>query len=196
MSISYPGRRRCGLSLIELLVFIVIVSIGVLSILRVMNLTVSASADPLRRKQALLIAQAMLEEVEQARFTYCDPSDANFDTAANPAGCATTVENVGQEAAGPRPYDNVNDYVTAFGSPVPYTTDAGGTAFPAGYTAQVTIQPDAGLGPALGPKIAPVDATPANMEVLRITVAVSYGAGAGDNVVLDGYRTRYDPAPL
>jgi MSHA pilin protein MshD len=58
-----PPRQR-GVSLIELIAFIVIVSIAVAGILLVMNQTTGHSADPLIRKQALAIAESMLEEVQ------------------------------------------------------------------------------------------------------------------------------------
>lgn len=184
-----PVREQAGLSLIELIMFIMIVSVGIAGILAVLNQSTQSSADPLRRKQALAIAESLLEEVQLARFTYCDPLDANAQTAANPAGCAATPEVVGPEAGNGRPYDNVNDYVTAFDSAQAYGTDVAGGALPAGYAATVTIRPASGLGPA-GAQIA-ADATPANMNALRITVNVAYSAN--DSITLEGYRTRYAP---
>ena len=65
--------------------------------------------------------------------------------------------------------------------------DAAGNSFPAGYVVSVAISPDAGLGPAGA--MLPSDATPVNMNVLRITVTVTYGAN--QQLVLAGYRTRY-----
>ncbi len=187
-----PLRRRParGISLIELLMFIVIISVALVAILRVQMQSSNMSADPQMRKQALAIAEGLLEEISLARFTFCDPTDPAADSAASPASCSIP-EVVNQEAgAGGRPFDNVNDYVSNFGVAQAYTTDAAGAAFPVGYSATVTITPDAGLGPA-GDPITPVDGTSANMDVLRISVAVSYRNG--DQVVLDGYRTRYAP---
>ena len=102
MSTDSTGRRplvrQHGLTLIELVVFIVIVGVAVAGILSVMMVTTSHSADPQRRKQALAIAEGLLEEIELARFTYCDPSDANAMTAMTSGGCASTVENAGPDA--------------------------------------------------------------------------------------------------
>ncbi len=53
-----------GISLIELIMFIVIVSVSLAGILLVMNQVTSHSADPLIRKQALAIAESMLEEIQ------------------------------------------------------------------------------------------------------------------------------------
>lgn len=190
MFTNRPARRQRGISLVELVMFIVIVSTAVVGILQVFSLTTSRSADPLLRKQALSIAEGLLEEVELAGFTFCDPTDAQADVATGafvstvaPLGCAATVEGFDQEAGGiPRPFDNVNDYVRLAGVGELYPRDAAGANFPAGYAATVAIAPDAAFGPAAAPI--------PQAAVLRITVTVAYG---NDNVVLEGYRVRYAP---
>ena len=172
-------RRQAGVTMIELVVFIAIVGVATAGILSVMSLTTQHSVDPQLRKQALAIAESMLEEVELARFTYCDPQDPNAETAASAADCGIP-EGVGQEAGGvPRPFDNVNDYVAAYGTAAAYTTDAQGSEWVAGqqYTAWVTIRQAALNG---------VAAT----EGLHIQVRVPY---ADKEVLLDGYRLRYAP---
>lgn len=63
-----PARQR-GLTMIELIMFIVIVSVGIAGILTVMNVVVKASADPLLRKQAIAMAEAILEEVMAKEYT-------------------------------------------------------------------------------------------------------------------------------
>ncbi len=70
-------HRQLGISLIELIMFIVIVSVALAGILLVLNVTTKSSADPLVHKQALAIAESLLEEVELMPFTYCDPDDVN-----------------------------------------------------------------------------------------------------------------------
>jgi MSHA pilin protein MshD len=55
--------RQRGISLIELIMFIVIVSTALAGILLVMNQVMAHSADPLVRKQALAVAESMLEEI-------------------------------------------------------------------------------------------------------------------------------------
>ena len=51
-----------GFSLVEVIVFIMIVSVALVGVLSVMNLTTQRSADPLIRKQAIAVAESMLEE--------------------------------------------------------------------------------------------------------------------------------------
>lgn len=69
-AVSWRKRER-GLTLIELIMFIIIVSIAVVGILTVMNQVVRASADPVVAKQALAFADAVLEEV--LAKSYSDP---------------------------------------------------------------------------------------------------------------------------
>ena len=182
MSINlWRHRRQRGVTLVEVVLFIVIVGVASVGIMEVMRLTTQHSADPQLRKQALAIAEGMLEEIQLARFTFCDPLDPAAETAASPAAC-TIPEGPGQEAGGvPRPFDNVNDYVSAYGAATEYKTDAQGAVWAAGspqaYVASVTITPVA------------LNGLPAT-EGLRIQVVVPY---ADQQVVLDGYRVRYAP---
>ena len=74
-------RKSKGLSLVELVVFIVIVSTAVAGVLGVMDVTTRSSVDPMIHKQALAIAEAVLEEVQLQPFTYCDPDDPGAATA-------------------------------------------------------------------------------------------------------------------
>lgn len=75
-------RLQRGISLIELIMFIVIVSAAVAGILVVMNQVVGHSADPLIRKQALAIAESMLEEVQLQSL---DPASCTGALGANAA---------------------------------------------------------------------------------------------------------------
>ena len=192
---------QCGVTLIELVMFIIVVGIAVAGILLVYTNTVRYSSDPVVRKQMLSVAEALLEEVELMPFTYCDPDDANTAMASaatvGAGGCASTVEVIGPEAGEARytpatPFDNVNDYAgfdTATAAPTGIA-DISGTVIAAlaGYRAQITAtaQP---LGPA-GSMIAAIDGNGA-AQVLLVSVTVI--APDGDSLSLSGYRTRYAP---
>jgi len=184
-------ERQRGVTLVELVMFMVIVSIALVGILQVMRLTTANSADPLRRKQALMIAEALLDEVRQAGFTFCDPRSDNAEIAASSADC-TIKEAFGDDGQGGlRPYDNVNDYVSAAGVATAAFNDGAGKLADAlgrpldlsGYSATVAITPDA-LGDI------PAGAS-ADSDALRIRVVVSYDQT--ESVTLDGYRARYMP---
>ncbi|WP_426323593.1 type II secretion system protein [Pseudoduganella sp. R-43] len=189
MSIRHD--RQSGLTFIELILFIIIVGIAAAAILRTLANTSNASADPLRRKQALLIAEGLLEEVELAAFTFCDPLDTTENPTA-PADCATP-EAVGNEG-GTRPYNNINDYVPSLGMPYAAFNNGAGKLVDAagnelgvsGYAATLTLRAEPLNG-------IPSTAAVATQEVLRLTVRVTHGPLASDFVELDTYRTRHSP---
>ncbi len=66
--------RARGFTLIELIFFIVVVSVGLAGILRVMDVGVKSSADPLVRKQALALAESILQEILQKAYSDPDPA--------------------------------------------------------------------------------------------------------------------------
>lgn len=187
MSVS---RRQRGLTLVELVIFIVIVGVAVVGILQVIALNTSHSADPVRRKQAMAIAEGLLEEVRLAQLTWCDGDDPNVEEAEDASQC-TVAEGVGAEPGNTRPFDNINDYVAAYGAPEEFDKDVVGNTFPSGYKATVTVNQHTTLGTAGTPvpAAAPVPAEAA----LLITVAVSYGT---EQVVLESIRTRFTPRNL
>ncbi len=67
-----PLCSERGISLIELIMFIVIVSVGLAGLMMAMDPATKNSADPVIRKQALTIAESLLEEIEQKVFTHDD----------------------------------------------------------------------------------------------------------------------------
>lgn len=82
------SKRAAGFTLVELIVFIIVVGIGLVGILSVFNNTIRSSADPLVRKQSLAIAESMLEEILQKEFAnpaggYAGPTRALFDDVAD-----------------------------------------------------------------------------------------------------------------
>jgi len=177
------SSRQRGLSLIEVVVFIVVLGIAIAGMAVLYNQVTLASVDPLVRKQAVAIANSLMEEVQLRPFTYCDPDDPLVFTAANAAACGIP-ETIGAEGetryADPR-YDNVSDYngfkMTSSIQDVSNVTING----LAGYSAEVAVAAAGGSFPAA----VPVD------DALRITVTVTGPANV--RVVLDGYRLRYAP---
>ena len=71
-------QRVRGFTLIELILFIVVVAVALAGILQVMNVTVAASANPMVRKQAVALAESILEEILQKEFS--DPDGVNGET--------------------------------------------------------------------------------------------------------------------
>ena len=176
----YTKRRQLGLTLIELIVFIIIVGVALAGVLSVLNITARSSADPMLRKQALSVAEAILEEVMLQPFTWCDPDEAVAATATSYAACTTPENNLSAEGGESRgsatnPWDNVNDY----NSVTPISTSIGGGSSP--YDATVTVERVALNG---------VGDTSAASAALLVTVAVTAGS---ETIRLQGYRSRYSP---
>jgi MSHA pilin protein MshD len=81
-----------GVSLIELIMYIVIVSVAMAGILQVMNANTTFSADPLVKKQARAVAESLLEEIELQSFaTIANAAGRqNFNDVMDYDGYATT----------------------------------------------------------------------------------------------------------
>jgi MSHA pilin protein MshD len=179
-----PHAGARGFTLVELLIFIVVIAAAIAGVLRVFTEATSRSADPAVRRQALAIAESLLEEVQLMPFTFCDSEDANVETAGAGSACAGGADGNGPEAGETRfttpPFDHVNDYHGyTMGSGIVDITNAA-VAGLAGYAASVSVAP-AALG----------SITAASGDALRITVTVT---GPGNtSLTLDGYRSRHAP---
>lgn len=86
-------KSQAGVTLIELIVAMIVISIALGGVLMVMNYTTSHSADPMLRHQAIAIAEAYMEEITLK--AYLDPDDS-----------ALCPANEGSRAL----FDNVCDY--------------------------------------------------------------------------------------
>lgn len=171
MSTSASGigaSRQAGVSLVELVMFIVIVSVGIAGILAVMNMTSGASADPMLRKQAIAIAESMLEEIQAKDFA--NPTDPGaFSGAATQANRAL--------------FDDVGDY-HGFSTSGIYPVD-GAVAIPGleAYSVQVSVVNHAGLSGA-GNAVPAADAR---------LIAVMVTGPASTSITLHAYRTNHGP---
>lgn len=111
-----------GVSLIEVILFMVVVSIALVALLKVFDQAAVASADPILRRQSLAIAQSLLDEIGQKDFA--NPTPGGF---AGPYNAAT--RNL---------FDDVMDYD---GLVLTGISDLAGTAVAGleGYGAQVAV---------------------------------------------------------
>ena len=158
--------RQRGISLIELIIFIVIVGIAVAGVVQVMSRVTASSADAMLRKQAIAVAESVLEEIELKVFTKPAGGFAGPFTLANRAN-----------------FDTVTDYdlLTTGGAGI--TSVSTGAAVPnlGAYNFAVRVVP-AALG-------AGAFSVPAANSVL-ITVTVT--DPRGEAVQISTYRTRYN----
>ncbi|MET7015100.1 type IV pilus modification PilV family protein [Uliginosibacterium flavum] len=186
--------RQHGLTLIELVVFMVVISIGLAGILGALNLTTRNSANPMLLKQQLAIAESLLEEIESKPFTWCDPDDANVTMASGAfvgaGGCAATTQllSLSPTAGESRdsqtvPFDNVADFGGLNMNAGILNPSSGAVISGLGsYTATVTLTPVGDIAPT---NVGAADA------VLKIDVKVSMTGQA--DLTLTGYRYRYAP---
>ena len=94
-------HRQLGFTLIEVIIFIVVVAAGLAGILSVSNTVVKSSADPVVRKQTIAIAESLLEEILLKE--YCDPD--TVDASTNPPTCGAHTTEASRNL-----YDDVDDY--------------------------------------------------------------------------------------
>jgi len=188
--------RTAGMSLIEVVVFIVVLGIGIAGAVLLFNQLTVASVDPMVRKQLLALASSLLEEIELRPFTFCDPDQAEVFTAtsASAAQCggASGVEVIGPNEPSanaesryvdPR-FDNVNDY-NGFGMADGLIKGPDNQVVPnlTGYSVTAAVANAGG--------VAPFATLPAD-AVLLITVTATH-TPTGTAVSLQGYRFRYAP---
>lgn len=156
-------HNQRGISLVELIMFIVIVSVALAGILLVMNNITRQSADTLVRKQALAVAESLLEEIELQDFIAVAAV-----TNATPANRSTV-------------YHIVTDYNN-------YTT-AGAGIFTFDNSTAVAGLGNYNVNPKVVVALAGGDLGVAAASAVRITVSVT--DPSGQVTVVDGYRTAY-----
>ena len=116
-------KKNQGVSLIELIVFIIVISIASTGLFRVYTYSATRSADPLIQVRAIELAQARLDEILALKY------DANTPTGGIPA-CGATGTGVTSTACNNTPdadMNDVDDYNNV--SDTPYT----------GYTRNVSV---------------------------------------------------------
>ena len=152
-----------GFTLIELIFFIVVVSAGLAGILSVMNTTVQFSAEPMARKQAMVLAESILEEVVQKDYADTDLLDLDPDLDPKAVHVKDTLR---------ANMDDVDDYHG--------TTESIFTDWPAsltGYKVNIGVV-ETQWSVTSSPKV----------PVKKITVTVT---GGGHTISLSGYRADY-----
>jgi MSHA pilin protein MshD len=163
MPISLPARSR-GVTLLEMIMAIVIVSIALASVLSVFLVTTRHSADPMVAQQAQLVAEGYLDEILLKKF---------YDPETNTVCTGTT----GGESR--NTYDNVCDFNNVSEQP---TNQFGATMGLPDYSVLVKVENS-------GVTLGAINNTGA-IRVLRVDVTVT--GPAGISVTLSGFRTNYE----
>lgn len=161
------NRRMRGFTLVEMVIAIVIISLGLAGVLAAFNTAVRSSADPMIHKQMLAIAEETMEEILLKPFAVTGAAPANAAVACGAAGAVRTA------------FDDVSDYHN-------YQTngicDIDGAAVVGleTYSVRVTVDAAASLGSAL--------VTLSGGSVMKVTVVVTHDA---ETLSLVGWRTNY-----
>lgn len=163
------SRRAAGFTLIEMIIAVVIISVGLAGVMLAFNTTVRSSADPLIQKQMLAIAEEMMEEVLLKPFAMTGTAPTNAATTCGTAGAVRSAFNDVSDYAG---------YMTAGICEIDGVAVAGLD----GYNVVVAVNAAASLGDAAS------GGAVAGGDVKQVTVTVVRG---GDSVVLTGWRTSY-----
>ena len=155
-----PPRFECGLSLIELIISIVIISIAITTIVATFSRVSLSSVDPMLQEQAIAVAEAYMEEITLKPFL--DPDTLTVCPA--PEGARSNYDNVCD-------YNGLND--------VGVRDQTGGAPISGleQFTVNVTVQNSA------------LNGVPAASS-LRIDIRVSHTSQRGGTAFLTGYRTQ------
>jgi MSHA pilin protein MshD len=165
-----PARQR-GTSLVEVIIFILIVSIAVVAVVNTLTLAVRQSGDPLVQRQALGIAESLIQEIDAQPYAQKDPY--------NPTGPDDAIgPEAGETRAGsPLPFDNPNDY--------------------SGYSENGVVAPNGTAVPGLESYSASVVATQQAMGNVPasdgLLVVVTATAPDGQPVTMTTFRAMYSP---
>lgn len=191
---SINPQRQLGITLIEQIMFILIISVGVIGLVAVMNPAIKASANPILTKQFVAIAESLLNEIEHQPFTWCDLDDTNASTAQSYAGCASNPQNVSSATPSTETrngsggtgefFDNVRDYGG-------YVTES--IADPAGGSAITGYRAEVGIVEAGATFSLTSDAVVAITVTVCRAVTPTASCAGRDSFALTGYRFRYAP---
>ncbi len=157
------NKRVKGFSLIELIVFIVVISIALVALLGIMNQFIAGNVDPLVQARALECAQAKMDQIWGRKFDQSTPSGGLPPCGSAEAG-ASACTGISPEAS----FNDIGDYHN--------TTDTNWSD----CSIDVTVE-DAGQE--LGMSVAE------DAQVRRITVTAN--SSGGGQIVLSAYRANF-----
>ena len=198
--------RQKGFSLIELVMFIVIVSVAVAAIAQIFSTNVIHSPEPLLREKALKLANFYMDEIMGKRWeentpagggcietgsnyctTYCAAltfPDCNFCTRTGGACVApATIAALATNEEGLRSdFDDIDDYRSGNLSATPSFPDT------TGVNGESPLNDVAGYAVSVAISEVPLGGIPAN-DVRQITITVT--SPLGESLALTRYRINF-----
>jgi MSHA pilin protein MshD len=169
--IAQRRQRVAGTTLVEVIIFILIISIAVTGVVNALAVAVRSSSDPLVARQTLSVAASLIQEIDSVAYAQKDPYDPSGpDDAIGPEAGET-------RAGSPLPFDNPNDYD--------------------GYTETGIVAPDGTSVAGLGTYSAGVSAAQQAMGNIPssdgLLVVVTATGPDGQSIALTTFRARYAP---
>lgn len=159
MPLNVLRNRQQGVTLVELVISIVIISIAMVAVLNSFSFSISQSADPLWRNKSLKLAQLYLDEILAKNYDHNTPV-GGLPEVTNPA-CGSLGPEAGETRA---TYNDVDDYDGTSDSP-PVSLVGNLDSSYASYSVSVTVECD-------GNTVGATGGTPDN-HAKKITVSVT-----------------------
>ncbi len=158
-------RANGGFTLIELVIIIIVLSVGLLGVLKAINFATSHGADPMIQTRSIELGQRYLDEILPMRFNENTPAGGvPACTLAGPPACAA----IGIDGEARANFDDVDDFNGLVEVPAGYP----------GYTVNVAVVAAGG-----------VDGMPADPHTLRIDVTVNDPLGS--QMTFSAYRVNF-----
>ncbi len=178
--------RQRGFSLIELVMFIIIVSIAVAGMTGQFSQSASRSHEPLLRQKGVLLANFYMDEILRKKWNHNTPAgggcvDTGVGTNCNPGSpLAVAIGNDGQTLSA---FDDIDDYHGLNDNPPQDQAGATLTGF-GGYSVVVTVD-----SPAFDP-LGDVTRDVETVDIRRIRVDVTVTA-LNETLSLIAYRSNF-----
>jgi len=109
MKFIHGAAKQKGVTLVELVISIVVLSIAMVAMMNSFSLSMSHSADPLWRNKSLKLAQLYLDEILSKNYDELTPV-GGIPVVANPSCASLGSDGVGASAETRATYDDVDDY--------------------------------------------------------------------------------------
>jgi len=153
--------KQQGVTLVELVISIVVLSIAMVAMMNSFSISMSHSADPLWRNKSLKLAQLYLDEILAKKYDELTPV-GGMPVVLNPSCASLGPDGVGADEETRATYDDVDDYHGISGSaPINQTGGSLDSSYD-DYLISVTVECD---GDEVGAS--------ADIQAKKITVVVT-----------------------
>ena len=178
-------KAHKGFSLIEIVMFIVIVGIAVSGMVTLFTANVVHSHEPLLRQKATILANFYMDEILRKKWNEATPTGGGcVDTGSGTCPTGPTAIAIGTDSETRPDFDDIDDYHGLNNNP---PEDQSGTALSdfSGYSVTVAVTTGTAWDP-LGDAARDVEAN----DVLRIQIDVAVSA-TNETLTLIAYRNNF-----